>query len=67
MGGLWYWINFSVFPVHELASAMEPRIGVFNAFTGCDTVSSFGRKDKKTAWNTWQNSPEAIDALKNFY
>ena len=27
---------------------------MFHAFTGCDTVSFFGGKGKKTAWNTWR-------------
>ena len=31
----------------------------FHAFTGCDTVSSFRNKGKKTAWQTWDICPEA--------
>ena len=27
---------------------------MFHAFTGCDTVSSFGGRGKKTAWDTWK-------------
>ena len=27
---------------------------MFHAFTGCDTVSSFGGRGKKTAWETWK-------------
>ena len=26
---------------------------MFHTFTGCDAVSSFGGKGKKTAWDTW--------------
>ena len=31
----------------------------FHAFTGCDTVSAFHNKGKKTAWQTWDVFPEA--------
>ena len=31
----------------------------FHAFTGCDTVSAFCNKGKKTAWQTWDVCPEA--------
>ena len=27
---------------------------VFHAFTGCDTVSCFGGRGKRTAWDTWR-------------
>ena len=27
---------------------------MFHVFTGCDTVSSFGGRGKKTAWDTWR-------------
>ena len=27
---------------------------VFHAFTGCDTVSCFGGRSKRTAWDTWR-------------
>ena len=31
----------------------------FHAFTGCDVVSAFRNKGKKTAWQTWDIFPEA--------
>ena len=34
---------------------------MFHAFTGCDTVSSFSGREKKTAWETWNVFPEATD------
>ena len=43
--------NFRYIPVHEVVSGMDPRncavLPVFHAFTGCDTVSSFGGRRKK--------------------
>ena len=37
---------------------------LFHSFTGCDTVSSFGGKGKKTAWSVWKTFPQLTDALK---
>ena len=56
-------------PVHELTASLNSRmcstLHVFYAFTGCDIVSSFGGRGKKTAWVTWQSYPEATDALED--
>ena len=34
-----------------------------HALTGCNTVSSFAYKDKKTAWSVWNTFPQLTDAL----
>ena len=43
-------------PAHEIAKSLgseKPKaLPMFHAFTGCDTVSSFSTKGKKTAWDT---------------
>lgn len=36
---------------------------MFHAFTGCDTVSSFLGKGKKTAWQTWLQYEEVTSAF----
>ena len=36
---------------------------MFHALTGCDTVSSFARHGKKTAWAAWTVLPELTEAL----
>ena len=36
---------------------------MFHALTGCDTVSSFARRGKKTAWAVWTVLPELTEAL----
>lgn len=49
--------------VHDLYCAIGPvktkGILFFHTFTGCDTVSAFRNKGKKTAWQTWDICPEA--------
>ena len=49
--------------VHDLYHVIGPvktkGIRFFHAFTGCDTVSAFRNKGKKTAWPTWDIFPEA--------
>lgn len=56
------WIDFGRgkdhrwIPIHEIASAMGTKssgLCFFHAFSGCDTVSSFHGKGKKSAWHTW--------------
>ena len=48
---------------------MDPRIcatlPVFHALTGCDTVSAFSGRGKKTAWNTWEVFPEVTEAFED--
>ena len=51
------WIAFSTgksfrfIPIHKIVSSLTPKtcssLLAFHAFTGCDTVSSFGRREKK--------------------
>ena len=47
---------------------MDPRksavLPIFHAFTGCDTVSAFGGRGKKTAWDTWNVYPEVTEAFE---
>ena len=38
---------------------------VFHALTGCDTVSAFSGRDKKTAWNTWEVLREVTEAFED--
>ena len=50
--------NFRYIPIHEVVANMDARIcttvPMFHAFTGCDTVSAFCGRGKKTAWNIWK-------------
>ena len=48
--------GFWFLAAHEMAQALGPDkcqgLPAFHSFTGCDTVSSFGGRSKKTAWET---------------
>ena len=67
------WLSFGTgsslryIPVHEVVAEMEhwicATLPMFHALTGCDTVSSFCGRGKKTAWNTWKVFPEATQAF----
>ena len=55
--------HFRYIPAHEIATALGPdksrSLPIFHAYMGCDTVSSFGTKGKKLAWETWKVFEEA--------
>ena len=61
--------SFRYTPIHEVVNEMDPRtcmaLPVFHSFTGCDTVSAFGGRSKKSAWNAWQVYPEVTDAFES--
>ena len=52
---------------HEISSSLGPELSkslpVFHAFTGCDTVSCFAGRGKKTAVTIWRNYPAVTDAF----
>ena len=54
-------------PVHDLCVSLGPQkstgILFFHAFTGCDVISSFRGKGKKSAWQTWDVCDEASDVF----
>ena len=59
--------SFRYLAIHEMARALEPdrcvALPMFHAFTGCDTVSSFGGRGKKTAWDTWKAYEDVTPAF----
>jgi len=54
--------HFHFIPVHEICASLGPpkcfALPIFHAFTGCDTVSSFAGKGKRSAWETWNLNPQ---------
>ena len=48
---------------HSLGSEMSKSLPVFHAFTGCDTVSCFAGRGKKTAFTVWKSYPAVTDAF----
>ena len=59
--------NFRYIATHEIATKLGPEVSkalpVFHAFTGCDTVSCFGGRGKKTALEAWKSYPDVTDAF----
>ncbi len=59
--------HFRFLPIHELADTLGPQkciaLPFFHSLTGCDTVSFFGGKSKKTAWNTWKSYDSVTPAF----
>ena len=59
--------NFRYLPAHEMANALGPdrcvALPMFHAFTGCDTVSCFGGRGKRTAWDIWNAYDEVTPAF----
>ena len=57
--------SFRFLTAHEMAVALEPNkcrgLPFFHALTVCDTVSSFGGRGKKTAWDTWKACDDVYD------
>ena len=42
---------------------MSKSLPVFHTFTGCDTVSCFAGRGKKTAFTVWKSYPAVTDAF----
>ena len=59
--------TFRFIAAHTIAEKLGPdcssALPMFHAFTGCDTVSSFAGKGKKTAWHTWTTFDEVTAAF----
>ena len=54
-------------PAHEIAGALGPErciaLPFVHAFSGCDTVSSFAGRGKKTVWEIWKVFNEVTPAF----
>lgn len=59
--------SFRYVAAHEIAAGLGREkaraLPMFHALTGCDTVSSFARRGKKTAWAVWTVLPELTEVL----
>ncbi|KAK2173829.1 hypothetical protein NP493_848g03083 [Ridgeia piscesae] len=59
--------NFRYLPAHEMANALGldscVSLSMFLAFTGCDTVSCFGSRGKRAAWDMWNAYDEVTPAF----
>ena len=56
-------------PAHSIATSLGQDkasvLPMFHALTGCNTVSFFGGRGKKTAWDTWMVFPELTPVLRS--
>ena len=54
--------DFRYIPVHVIATKLSENVctvlPLFHALSGCDTVSAFHGKGKKSAWSAWKKYPE---------
>ncbi len=67
------WIEFGTgrsrrfLPIHECANKLGERIcdglTLWFSITGCDTVSMFNGKGKKTAWKAWRSFDDGVDTF----
>lgn len=59
---------FRWIPVHDISKSLGPRskaLPFFHAFTGCDTVSAFVGKGKKSAWQAWNVFEAATEVFRS--
>lgn len=63
--------NLRYISAHELLFTMGPDrsapLPLFHAFTGCDTVSAFVGRGKKTCWEIWNKFPAVTAAFIALY
>ena len=67
------WVAFSTerhlryIPVHSIALSLgavrSKVLPMFHAYTGCDTVSLFANREKKTAWDIWKTFDNLTEAF----
>jgi len=59
--------SFRYLAAHEIAAGLGREkaraLLMFHTLTGCDTVSSFATRGKKTAWTVWTVLPELTEVL----
>lgn len=59
--------KFRYIPIHEIVNTLgltkARSIAFFHAFTGCDTVSSFGGRGKKMAFEVWNAYPAVTETF----
>ena len=62
--------NFRYIPVHEIVASIGPyksqALPFFHAYTGCDSVSSFATRGKKSAWDNWRAFEEVTTTFLAF-
>ena len=64
------WVSFGVgthfrqIAIHEIVKNVNEKVLMFfHAASGCDTVSSYLGRGKKSAWLAWSSCPSVTDAF----
>ncbi|XP_078492496.1 uncharacterized protein LOC144748319 [Ciona intestinalis] len=61
--------NLRYLPIHSLCNRLgrqkSKSLLMFHALTGCDQVSFFAGRGKKTAWDTWKHFEDVTPAFKS--
>jgi hypothetical protein len=58
--------DFRWVSIHDIAKTLGPRaraLPFFHAFSGCDTVSAFTGKGKKSCWQAWNIFPDETEVF----
>ena len=59
--------NLRFVSAHGISATLGPEAAAallgFHSFTGCDTVSAFATRGKKTAWKTWKSYPDITQSF----
>ena len=50
---------------YEIATSLGREKSMFHTLSGCDTVSFFSSRGKKTAWDVWNVFPELTGTLQS--
>ena len=60
--------HFRYLPIHKITTSLTQQqceaLPFFHAVTGCDTVSNFVGKGKKTAFQAWKSNPEVTEIFR---
>ena len=60
-----------ILPIHTIVQELDPdkclALPLITAFSGCETVSSFSGKAKKTAWSPWCAHGDVTVAFQNSF
>jgi hypothetical protein len=59
--------HFRYLATHDIAAQLGPQkakaLPMLHALTGCDTISFFSGKSKRTAWDSWSVFPAVTDVM----
>ena len=68
LGRCWHWQELHMSsPINAMCRSLvretSAALPIFHCYTGCDTISAFCGKGKKSAWEAWSSYPEVTQAF----